>query len=211
MPDGQTPLVPRNEEEARLLRLLEVELPSPLGDRVCSECDGKGWIIEKYRRNFAGAVSARPMGSSIKSKMGGSIEMSGDNIWRLGHVMRLLREATARFPMATLVFECFYSPGGEPLDPAEEKPVTLTKRRLEREAGLAGVWEITPAGKTMLKQNSFKLHPLQYFANQREEQRRKPKAARGDAFKAADDQAKMLVARSNIAWNMAKSGIWVAE
>lgn len=167
------------EYELALLKLLDVEpKPIPLfGDRVCSVCDGRGWRIRSSRTHARGVETAKPKPAPKQSK--GGVLIADANIARLGLVSRRLSAVQAVAPIARVALERWFAPDGD--------------------AG--SLWELVPAGKTMLRTNPQKLPPQALFSNIRAEQAERPSPKRAAQIDAAGEQERTLHALSCRAWN----------
>lgn len=174
---------PPSVDQRLILAMLELDIPDempPGADQVCKECDGRGWVMGRIS-NAKKALTARPTGSS-KRGGGGGINVTSENLERLGRVsgrLSALRAAQGKVP-ADLALEAFYAPGG---------------------GSTAALWEFVPAGKTMLRKNTQKLPPTQFFANERADQSDKPNQNREQQFKTAERQASELHHAACVLWN----------
>lgn len=186
LPDA-TPIDGLTDAQRDQLQLLNITLKSeglaPVGDCTCKRCKGTGWVIPKHRTHAHGPLTARPTGSSKKGGNGGGIDVSEVNMATLGRVTRkltMVRGAEGNIP-AGAALEAFYSPD------SSDDPGCL--------------WHLVPVGKTMLRGNSQKLHPNQFFQNLRLEQEANPSANRKMQFEEAQTQATELYRASCQIWN----------
>jgi hypothetical protein len=172
------------EYQAMLLGLIgeaaTLSLP-PLADQQCHRCLGMGYTVRRGTSSRSTQVTVRETGSSIPT--GGADCMPVDaNIARLG----LVSSRLSKLPqLAAMALEAYYSPGGE---------------------SLLALWELTPAGKTMLRGNGMSLPARQFFANRRAEQEMDFRGDRAAQFSEADTQSEELLRATCRAWNEAIRG-----
>lgn len=126
-----------------------------------------GWVPGSKRHK---APTAQITGSS---KHGTGVPDTGgtDAMERYGRTDRLLAKVRRTEPGAYVVAERWFSPGGETL---------------------VALWDLTPAGKTMLRGNAHDLPAPIYFDILRDRQSKQRDFTREMQFKAADDQAQKL-------------------
>lgn len=189
--------------EAALLKILEIDLDGllpPAGDKVCRDCDGRGWTLAQRYRHSNAPLTARPTGSSIKSGIGGSIDLDGADLVRLGAVTSRIAAARAIHSQAQDVLRAFYAPNAvlQFDSSGKEKAVRI-------DGTLLALWHMVPAGKTLLRQNGLKLPPAAFFANERSRQTDAPTAKRDSQFKSCDAQAAELLSDVCRAWNTARA------
>lgn len=170
-------------DQRLILAMLDLDIPDempPGADQVCKECDGRGWVMGRLS-SAKKPLTARPTGSSKKGG-GGGVNVASENLERLGRVsgrLSSLRAAQGRVP-ADLALEAFYAPGG---------------------GSTGALWELVAAGKTMLRRNTQKLPPIQFFANERADQADKPNHNREQQFRTAERQAVELHHAACTLWN----------
>lgn len=178
---------PPSADQRLVMAMLEIDIPDempPGADQVCKECDGRGWVMGRFS-SAKKPLTARPTGSS-KRGGGGGVNVSGENLEKLGRVsgrLSAVRSRQGAVP-ADLALEAFYAPGG---------------------GSTAALWELVPAGKTMLRRNSQKLPPTQFFANERADQADKPNANRDQQFRTAERQSTELHVAACLIWNSCRS------
>jgi hypothetical protein len=194
---GRTP----SGHEAELLKLLDLyaDVLPPAADTECPKCRGRGYLTDQRGHSGKGALTARPSGSSVKSKLGGSVEFDGADLVRLGRVTRILAETSAQDERAAQVLAAYYGPEWTPI-PDEPVQVSKRERDSDRIAGIFGVWPLTAAGKTLCKQTK-QLHPLAALHNANAAQKEKPDHRRGALLLASDDQARELYEAACRVWN----------
>lgn len=147
-----------------------------LADTPCRKCSGTGWRPAGRRVVPRARQTARPTGSSIKKSSGPSVTVN--NLEVLAIVGRRLDQVG---PKHAATFMAYFDEEG---------------------GSLLGLWELTPAGKTLLRRNDTGLDPVRFFENQRIDQERHQDAGRKAAFEAADEQAGELLSRASRAWNL---------
>jgi hypothetical protein len=165
-----------------LLQLLELDadgLLPPEPDLLCPKCSGRGWVVRGSRSRATTSVTVRSTGSSKKGG-GSGVAIQDSDIARLGLVSRRLSAVSDVAPVARAALEAYHDPDG---------------------GDAVALWFLVPAGKTMLRGNSQKLHPLAFFANLRAEQAAKPSPKRQAQFEAAQKQATELFEASCRVWN----------
>lgn len=172
--DSETGRAPERSTAERdyLLGLLDIEIPVAIGDQLCRDCRGHGWVVKGSRRNASKPLTARPMGSSVKGEPADVDTDTTELAW-LGKVsgkLDKLRHHQGEVA-ALMVLEAYYSEDG---------------------GSMGALWHLTPAGRKMLRNNPQKLQPAQFFANERDAQRLEPKPNRRALFEAAEQQAKEL-------------------
>jgi hypothetical protein len=182
--EASRPASAPTERQQAYLRLLEIDIPDllpPAGDRVCRDCEGRGWTLPRFRTHATGKLTAQPMGSSKKGG-GGGVEVDATDLARLGRISgRLSGVRGQQGPLpATAALEAYYSPDG---------------------GSLGALWHLVPAGKTMLRTNPQRLPPAQFFQNLRATQSEKPNEKRAAQFRAAEEQARELNDASCRLWN----------
>lgn len=178
---GKSPTEP-SAKQKEWMALLDIELPPALGDTLCGDCKGRGWGMPRSRSQGGGAITARPMGSSIRQQAG--VEMDVADLARLGRVSAMLNAVRATSIVSWATLEVAFAPHGT-----------------ERSAG----WHITPAGHKMLKTNPQKLPPAQFFANERASQAADPKPNRKALFDAAETQWVAQLEQACRLWNECKA------
>lgn len=175
---------PPTEQQRAYLEMLEIEVPDmlpPAGDRLCRDCEGRGWTLPRYRAHSTAPLTARPSASKKWDQAGG-VEVDVSDLARLGKVSRRLSAVRAHEAEAPilLAIEAYYSPDG---------------------GSLGALWHLVPSGKTMLRTNPQRLPPAQFFANLRAAQSVKPTQKRAAQFKAAEEQAFELFGACGRLWN----------
>jgi hypothetical protein len=167
------------EHELMVMQLLDLA-PEPIplfGDRVCGNCDGRGWKIRASRSHPKGGETARPKPPAKQAKAG--VLIADTNIARLGLMSRRLSAVQAVATIARAALERWYAPDGAD----------------------GSLWELVPAGKTMMRVNPQKLPPQALFSNIRAEQAERPTLKRAAQIEAAGEQERTLYALSCRAWN----------
>jgi hypothetical protein len=166
------------ERERELLSFVGInadELVPPLADQVCKPCGGRGWQPSQSRTNARAPLTARPRGSSVKGKPGG-VDVGEVSLARLGAVTARLSRISAEH---RLILDAFYSPSG---------------------GALVALYEVTPAGKTLLRRNSQRLSPRQFFENESAAQADKHDRQRGALLETAETQAAEIHREACAAW-----------
>ncbi len=175
-----------SDHQDQLLSLLGIDLPAAAGDRLCPDCDGRGWALPKRQTRSTEAITARPTGSSKKGIGAASANVGDANMARLGHVSKALAQVRDReggIP-AELALSSYFSPDG---------------------GSLLALWWLVPSGKTMLRVNPHRLPAKQLFANLIDQQNETPIEKRYRQFEAADKQANDLLEFALQLWNNAVS------
>jgi hypothetical protein len=165
-----------------LLQLLNLDadgLLPPEPDLLCPKCQGKGWVVRGSRSRATSSVTVKSTGSSKKGG-GSGVAIQDADIARLGLVSRRLSAVGEVAPVARAALEAYYAPDG---------------------GDTVALWYLVPAGKTMLRDNPQKLHPLAFFANLRAEQSERPSPKRKAQFDGAQKQALELFEASCRVWN----------
>jgi len=181
---SKVPTAPSDKQRA-YLALLELDVPDlmPLmGDRVCRDCDGRGWALPRFKTHSTAQLTARPSGSSVSDC--GGFEIDVTDLARLGRVSGRLANVRAlqdRAPIAPAL-DAYFSPDG---------------------GNLGALWHLVPSGKTMLRTNPQRLPPQQFFSNLRAAQSEKPSEKRAAQFRAAEEQATELFTACGRLWNQA--------
>lgn len=160
-------------------------LPPPterdlLGDEVCPDCSGHGWVVDMRRAHRANrsAITAKPTGSSQDPWSGGGDPADPGILALLGIVSRRLRALAS--PHAEVLCAYFLP------SPIHESP--------------RAVWPLTPAGKTLLRGSHPDTSPWQAIAELMRAQDASPCPKRAQQFKAADEQAERLLTAAADAW-----------
>jgi len=155
------------------------------GDLVCKACRGRGWVTRKRRHRArspeptVGFTGAQPVSVNLGA-VGGS-----DNLALIGAVSRRLAAVRRSEPVIAAAIELYYSPDG---------------------GSARALWSLTPAGRTMLRQNSRGAPEQVYFSTLRLIQERAQDANRATQFETADRQATELLARVAVVWNAVVHG-----
>jgi hypothetical protein len=159
-----------SSEESKMKKALEdlglIEPVKLSGDLTCPRCKGRGWVVAAKRRSGRGPMMKVKAQHDCSGESGGN-----ESLARLGHISRLFSLVKKASYRASEALESYYSPGGE---------------------SEACLWHLTPAGKTMLKQNGHNLPERQFFENERNRQAENPNTERQLLFRAADSQAAEL-------------------
>jgi hypothetical protein len=158
--------------------LATLDIPPPIGEGLCPKCKGRGWV-EGRRGSGNDPQTARPTGSSKKGGGSASSDEGAESLARLGKVSRRLGDVEQASWVARAVLEAYYAPDG---------------------GDLGALWHLTPAGKTMMRDNPQGLPRQQLFANIRAQQAEKPKDGRRQQFEAAGEQARELLNHAIETW-----------
>jgi hypothetical protein len=185
--DSESPKGLATDKQAEIAALLDIQLAreglAALGCKLCTSCGGRGWALPKRKTQLTKPLTARPTGGSKQGGQGNGVDVSDQNMARLGRVSRrmdMVRAAQGNYPAAAAI-EAYYSP-----DAGDD---------------VGCLWHLVPAGKTMLRGNSSKLHHTQFFQNLRAEDRQNPDNNRQLQFAAAQEQSTELFRVSCQMWN----------
>lgn len=160
-----------------------LDVPPPFGDCVCAYCQGRGLKAVRSSSNNKTAITARPV-AHIRAghTTQNTLESQAENLESLLRRARVIRRLEIVYQADSAAAEAlcaFYAPDG---------------------TNLGAIWHLTEAGKIMLRQNSRRLPPRQFFENERNAQEAKPTARRRALFAAADEQARVLLEKGRLAW-----------
>lgn len=138
-----------------------MQLPDDL-TKHCLKCQGTG-MLERRRNNRAGAVTARPTGSSAHGNPDAmhAIDETGLELW--SRTSRRLEEICTESPLARVALGMYYSPAG---------------------GSVGCLWRLTEAGETFLAQepNPHKLSPDRLLENARGAHEQEPTHRRTALF-----------------------------
>lgn len=153
----------------------------------CRRCGGIGWIEAGRRRGKHAPLTARTRCVRGRDRWGsvplgsGGVSLSDVDVVRLARVQRRLIEVGGADPELLAVLERYYEPtGGQKL---------------------RALWELVPAGRTLLRRNELELTPLAFFANVCAAQAERYDAQVGALIAACDAQAAERLAQAVEAWN----------
>jgi hypothetical protein len=149
-------------------------------DEPCRKCGGSGWVAAGRKRVKDRDITARPMGSSMDDA--GGVGVSDIGLLQLASTSKRLDLVTRASPGSFDALEAWFGPDVE---------------------GLTGLWDMTPAGRTLLRRNSTGLDPVRFFENQRLDQEQHRDAGRAATFDAADEQAQAILTRAFRIYNWA--------
>lgn len=148
-------------------------------DQWCRNCRGRGWVGTDLAHQ-RGELTARPTGSSIKGNSG--FDLGDAAMERLGRVAVRLSRIRVIDPRHVEVLAAYYAP---------------------QSGGCQALWGLTPAGKTLLRQNPSKVEGVsdeQLFADIVAAQRASGDPKLAAQLLAAHQQARELIDAAHDAW-----------
>lgn len=174
------------DEQSKLLALIDEKLAKKIAAAApeltgewCTSCAGRGMIPRTSRTNLHGSPTARPTGSSKKGR--GGREADHGDLARLGSVTRRLSKLDEEHPGAADVLELYYGP--------------------DHDGTTVPLYQLVPAGRTLMKRNGQRLQWRQFFENELKDARDKNDAQRLALFEEAKRQAGELYRAACQAWN----------
>lgn len=156
---------------------------------VCRRCGGVGWVEATHRPRKHKPVTVRTRCVRGSDRWGsvplssGGVSVSDVDVVRLARIERRLLAIRAEEPVLYRALAAYHEPTG---------------------GGLRGLWELVPAGQTLLRRNGLRELPtLLFFHNAVAEQAERPDPQVGSLLAACDEQAKRLLEEASRAWNAA--------
>lgn len=202
--DGFTPLSPKRwvqtteleREQQRWLGQKPRYLVSPRSRGVslehsgtCRRCGGVGWIEASHRPRKGRPLTVRTRCVRGRDRWGsvplgtGGVTLTGEDVVAIARVERRLGWVEAEEPVLRAVLCRYYDQSG---------------------GKLRAIWELVPAGRTLLRRNEVEaLNPLLFFENVIRRQSEVYDSQIGALLNSADEQARELLDRACRVWNEA--------
>lgn len=168
----------QTKKQSELLALIDLHVPELTGE-WCPKCDGRGMIARSGRAHSRAPLTARPTGSSKHGRA--AIDVDHGDLARLGSVSRRVAKLAETDSAAAMVLELYYGP--------DHDSTTLP------------LYQLTPAGKTLLRRNGQRLHWRQFFENESSDARAKKDKRRLALLDEAKEQAQEYYRAACQAWN----------